>query len=52
MKKTKITIDRINPPVSKRKKFSISEILEAATKVRKALKKEEAKYGKSNLAGI
>jgi len=42
-----ITIKRIPPPLPKHKnKHSIKEIMDAARKVKKAVEKEEMRYGK------
>ena len=46
MKKKFLTIKRITPPVSKKSRFSIQEVIEAAKKVREAVYKEEKKYGR------
>lgn len=51
MSKRKILrIKRISPPVTKKKIYSIEEILKAAKRVNEAMEKEVKKYGRMEFA--
>lgn len=50
MKRKLIKIERIEPPIPQRVKFSLEEIIEAAKKVKEAVEKEGKRDGRAEFA--